>query len=178
METLTKTKWAIDATHSEVQFKIKHLMISTVTGNFQKFAAQVESEGDNFENIKISFTADADSISTGNEQRDGHLKSADFFDVAQFPHITFKATSYKKAGDAYELVGDLTLHGVTKSVKLGVEFGGIAKDGYGNTKAGFEVTGKINRKEFGLQWGALTEAGGAVVSDEVKIHAQIQLVKQ
>jgi polyisoprenoid-binding protein YceI len=173
METLTKTKWAIDATHTQIEFKVKHLMLTTVTGSFQKYAAEIEADDDTFNRASINFLADVNSISTGNEQRDGHLKSPDFFDAAAFPEIKFTATKFESG----KLTGNLTIKDVTKLVTLDVELNGIAKDPWGQTKAGFEITGKISRKEFGLKWNALTEAGGAVVSDEVKIHAQVQLVK-
>ena len=178
-ETVTATTWAIDPTHSEVQFKVKHLVISTVTGSFGQFEGQVETVGDDFTDAKITFSADIDSISTGVEQRDGHLKSADFFDAEQFPKLTFTSTSVTKTGDdTYNVVGDLTMHGVTKSVPLKVEYGGQMQDFYGQTKAGFEISGTLKRKEFGLTWDGVTEAGGVVVSDDVKLVMNIQVVKQ
>ncbi|MEI9933341.1 MAG: YceI family protein [Ferruginibacter sp.] len=174
------TNWAIDPTHSEVQFKVKHLMITTVTGSFNIFKASVQTEGEDFKKAKISFTADVDSISTGNADRDGHLKSPDFFDTAKFPEIKFVETKVENVDNdgSYELYGDLTLHGVTKNIKLDIEFGGVVKDPYGNTKAGFTINGKISRKDFGLTWNAATETGGVVVSDDVRIAAEIQLIKQ
>ena len=174
------TNWIIDPTHSEVQFKVKHLMITTVTGSFNIFSASVQSEGEDFSKAKISFAADVDSISTGNVDRDAHLKTADFFDTATYPQLTFVATKYENVDNdgSYELYGDLTLHGITKNIKLDVEFGGVVKDPYGNIKAGFTINGKINRKDFGLTWSAVTEAGGIVVSDEVRIASEIQLIKQ
>jgi polyisoprenoid-binding protein YceI len=173
-----KTKWTIDPMHSEVTFKIRHLVISNVSGSFQKFSAEAETEDDNFETAKIHFSADAGSITTGTEQRDGHLKSADFFDIEKFPTVDFVSSSLTKtSGDEYKLKGDLTMHGITKPVELNVEFGGVGKDGYGNIKAGFEVSGKINRKDFGLTWNMATEAGGVVVSEEVKISANVQFAK-
>ncbi|MEO6541170.1 MAG: YceI family protein [Ferruginibacter sp.] len=175
----TKT-WALDLTHSEVQFKIKHLMITNVTGSFDIFTVTAETEGEDFTKARLSFTADVASISTNNEQRDEHLKSADFFDVATFPKINFIATKTENVDSdgSYELYGDLTIRDVTKNVKLAVEFGGVVKDPYGNTKAGFTINGKINRKDFGLTWNAVTEAGGVVVSDEVRIACEIQLIEQ
>eukprot|EP01037_Dinobryon_pediforme_P000927 gene927-934_t len=149
--------------HSEVQFKVKHLVISTVSGFFKSFEGSLETESDDFENAAISFALDIDSIDTNQTQRDEHLKSPEFFDAAQFPQITFKSTSFKKTGDdEYALVGDLTIKGVTKTVTLDAEFGGSTDDFYGNTKAGFEVTGKINRKDFGLTWDGVTEAEAAL----------------
>lgn len=175
----TKT-WSLDPTHSEVQFKIKHLMITNVTGSFDIFNISAETEGEDFTKAKISFTADVDSISTNNEQRDGHLKSADFFDVEKFPQIKFTATKADSVDNdgSFDLYGDLTIHGITKNVKLSVEFGGVVKDPYGNTKAGFTINGKINRKDFGLTWNAVTEAGGVVVSEDVRIMAEIQLIEK
>ena len=175
----TKT-WVIDPMHSELQFKIKHLMITNVTGSFDIFQASVETENEDFSKAKISFTADVDSLSTGNEQRDGHVKSADFFDAATFPKITFVTTRSENVDSdgSYELYGDLTIRDITKNVKLSVEFGGVVKDAYGNTKAGFTINGKIHRKDFGLVWDGVTEAGGVILSDEVKIISEIQLIEQ
>ncbi len=179
METQLATKWVIDPTHSEVQFKIKHLMVSTVTGLFGQFEGELEMAGDDFEDAQISFSADIASISTGNEQRDGHLKSPDFFDAPQFPKLTFESTSMKKTGDdTYSIQGNLTMHGVTKPVTLKAEYGGQMVDFYGQTKAGFEVTGILKRKEFGLTWDGVTEAGGVVVSDDVRLILNIQVTKQ
>jgi polyisoprenoid-binding protein YceI len=179
METQTATKWSIDPMHSEVQFKVKHLVISTVTGSFQNFEGTVETEGDDFTDAKINFSLDVNSIDTNQEQRDGHLKSAEFFDAEKYPHITFESTSVtKEDDDNYKLTGNFTIKGVTKPVTLQVEHGGIAADFYGNTKAGFEVTGKINRKDFGLTWDGVTEAGSIVVGEDIKLSANIQLAKQ
>lgn len=174
------TNWVIDPTHSEVHFKVKHLMITNVTGSFNIFGASVQTEGEDFSKAKITFTADIDSIDTGNKDRDGHLKSADFFDAAKFPQIKFTETKVESVDNdgSYEIYGDLTLHGVTKNIKLEAEFGGVVKDPYGNTKAGFTINGKINRKDFGLTWNAPTETGGVVVSEDVRIAAEIQLIKQ
>lgn len=178
-EATIATTWVIDPTHSEVQFKIKHLVISTVTGSFGQYEGRVETYGNDFTDATISFSADINSISTSNEQRDGHLKSADFFDAEQFAKLTFTSTSLTKTGDdTYALVGDLTIRDVTKSVPLKVEYGGQMQDFYGQTKAGFELTGTIKRKEFGLTWDGVTEAGGVVVSDDVKLVMNIQVVKQ
>ena len=176
--TATASKWAIDPMHSEIEFKAKHLMITTVTGRFKEFSATVESENDDFSDAQISFSAAIDSISTGNEHRDGHLKSDDFFAADKFPTLSFKSTSFKKDGDDYKLIGDLTIRDITKQVTFDVEYSGIQNDPYGNTKAGFELIGKIKRKEFGLMWDTVTEAGGIVVSDDIKIACNIQLVKQ
>ncbi|MCA0231339.1 MAG: YceI family protein [Bacteroidetes bacterium] len=176
---MATSTWVIDPTHSEVQFKVKHLVISTVTGSFKSFEGSVQTEGDSFDGASIQFTADVNSIDTNMEQRDGHLKSADFFDAENFPTLSFASTSFvQKGDDEFTLTGDLTLRGVTKSISLAVNYGGQMVDFYGNTKAGFELTGKINRKDFGLNWGAVTEAGGVVVSDEVKLNFNIQVAKQ
>lgn len=172
-------KWTIDPAHSEVLFKVKHLMITTVTGYFKKFDLQVETVSEDFATAhKIAFTADVNSIDTNNAQRDAHLKSADFFDAEKYNQLTFTGKTYADSGDEATLTGDLTIRGITKPVTLKVDFGGIVVDPYGNTKAGFTVAGKISRKEFGLTWGAVTEAGHVVVGDEIKIHAEVQLIKE
>ena len=172
-------QWKLDPTHSEVQFKVKHLMITTVTGYFKQFDLEVETEGDDFTKAsRIEFTADINSIDTNNQQRDTHLKSADFFDAESHGQLKFVGNRYETNGDEGQLHGDLTIRGVTKPVTLIVEFGGIVVDPYGQTKAGFTVNGKISRKEFGLLWSAVTEAGQVVVSDDIRILCEIQLVKQ
>jgi polyisoprenoid-binding protein YceI len=172
-------KWKIDPAHSEVQFKVKHLMITTVTGYFRKFDLEVETGSEDFATAtKSVFTADINSIDTNNEQRDTHLKSADFFNEAETPQIRFEGTKYDISGDNGKISGNLTIRGVSKPVTVDVDFGGIVVDPYGQTKAGFTVSGRISRKEFGLTWGAVTEAGQVVVSDEVRLHAEIQLIKQ
>ena len=176
---MSTTTWALDPAHSEIQFKVKHMMISTVSGEFVQFDASIETEGDDFTQAKVKFNADVNSISTKNEQRDGHLKSEDFFDVAKHPELTFESTGLNQAGDGqYTLSGNLTIKGVTQPVTLDVEHTGVIKDPYGNNRAGFEVMGKINRKDFGLTWHQLTETGGLIVSDEVRIFANVEFVKQ
>lgn len=170
--------WTIDPAHSEIGFKVKHLVISTVSGKFNSFEGKLVGDIEDFTNTKIYFTADIDSIHTGNDQRDGHLKSADFFDSAAHPKLTFESTSIEKKGDDYKVNGNLTLKGITKPVSLNAEFGGVEKSLYGQTVAGFEVTTKINRRDFGLTWNAVTEAGGVVVGDEVKLAANLELIKQ
>ena len=175
--TLAATKWGIDTTHTEVQFKVKHLVIATVTGFFKKFSGQVESETEDFDGAQVTFSLDVNSIDTNQADRDAHLKSPDFFAAAEYPTTDFSGVLHKLNGDAYQLSGDLTMRGTTKPVTLAVEFGGIMVDPWGNTKAGFEINGKINRKDFGLNWNALTEAGGMVVSEEVKIHINAELAK-
>ncbi|GAC1380260.1 MAG: YceI family protein [Ginsengibacter sp.] len=171
-------KWTVDPAHSEIHFKIKHLVISTVSGSFKTFSGEVESDKEDFTDAKVTGRIEVNSISTNQEQRDAHLKSADFFDAENYPEITFQSKSLSKEGTNYKLTGDLTIRGISKQVTFDVEFGGGALDLYGQTKAGFDVTGKINRQDFGLKWSALTEAGGLVVSDEVKIEMSIQLTKQ
>jgi polyisoprenoid-binding protein YceI len=172
-------QWKIDNSHSEILFKVKHLMISTVTGYFKNFNLEVETETKDFNTAKrIEFTADIDSIDTNNAQRDTHLRSADFFNAEAFNQLQFIGTKYEANEDGATLQGNLTIRDITKPVKLNVEFGGIVVDPYGQTKAGFTVNGKISRKEFGLTWNAVTEAGSVVVSDEIKIHAEVQLIKQ
>ncbi len=171
--------YVIDPTHSEIVFKIRHLMISNVTGHFTKFSGKMESSKDDFTDAEIDFEADIASIDTKNEQRDGHLKTGDFFDAAQYPKLTFKSTSFEKqGGEIYKLNGNLTLHGVTKPVTFSAEAGGAAKDMYGNARIGFEITGSLHRKDFGLEWNAPLETGGVVLSDEVKLQLNIELIKQ
>jgi polyisoprenoid-binding protein YceI len=170
-------KWKVDPAHSEIQFKVKHLMITTVTGYFKKFDLEVETETEDFDTTKkIQFTADINSIDTNNEQRDTHLKSADFFDAAAHPYLRFSTEGYSSSGDM--LQGDLTIRGITRPVAFEVDFAGTVVDPYGQTKVGLSLDGKLSRKDFGLVWNAVTEAGQVVVSDEVKIHAEVQLVKQ
>lgn len=177
MET-TKTKWAIDPYHTEIIFKVKHLVISTVTGKFEKFDGMVFTDGDDWNGAKVEFSADISSISTGVSDRDNHLKSADFFDAANHPKLTYKSASFKKTGDdEFLMSGDMTIRGTTRPLELKVEFGGIMKDPYGNIKAGFELSGKLNRKEFGLHWNAVTEAGGMVVADEIRLALNVELAK-
>jgi polyisoprenoid-binding protein YceI len=179
MSTATLTQWKLDPTHSEIQFKVKHLVITTVTGQFNEFEASFESLKDDFSDASISFSANIASIDTNNAQRDAHLKSPDFFDADNHPTLSFAGKGLNKTGEGtYTLTGDLTIRGITKEVTLNVEFGGEMVDPYGQHKAGFEVSGKISRKEFGLLWSYTTEAGGAVVSDEVRIVASVQFVKQ
>ncbi len=178
LNTMATTKWVLDPMHSEVQFKVKHLVISTVTGSFKTFEGALETENEDFSGATVEFSLDVNSIDTTQAQRDEHLKSAEFFDAASFPKISFKSTSFTKDGDDYKLDGHLTIKDVTKPVTFTVEHGGIAGDFYGNTKAGFEVTGKINRKDFGLTWDGVTEAGSIVVGEDIKLIANIQFAKQ
>ena len=171
--------WNIDTAHSEIGFKVKHLMISTVRGLFSSFEGAISAEDESFDNGQISFSADVSSIDTKNAQRDGHLKSADFFDAENFPKLTFSSTSVKNVGDNnLEITGDLTMRGVTKSVSLNASVTGVVKGMDGAKVAGFEISGKINRSEFGLVWNAPLETGGVVVSDSVTIEALIEAKEQ
>jgi polyisoprenoid-binding protein YceI len=171
---MNNTNWTIDNTHSEIAFKVKHMMISTVTGHFEDFEANAKTDGDNFNNAMIAFSAKTNSINTKNNDRDTHLKSDDFFNSEQYPEMTFVSKSF--TGE--QLIGDLTIRDVTKEITLNAELNGIAVDPYGQTKAGFEIKGEINRKDFNLTWSAVTEAGSIVVSDKVKLVIDIQFIKQ
>lgn len=166
------TKWNLDPSHSEITFKVRHMMISNVKGEFKNFNVDLESEDENFKNVKASASIDTSSISTNNTDRDNHLKSAEFFNAEAHPQITFETDSLND-----DVTGNLTINGVTKPVKLDVDFGGINVDPWGQTKAGFSFEGKINRSDFGLNWNAALEAGGVMVSDEVKIAGELQFVK-
>ncbi len=176
---MESTRWVIDPSHSEIQFKIKHMMITTVTGSFKEFSSEVETDGEDFSTARIRFEASAASVFTNSEQRDGHLRSADFFDAEKYPKLIFVSESLKPNGDdEWQLTGNLTIRDITRPVKLAVEFGGLGKDPWGNTKAGFSLSGKINRKDWGLNWNAALEAGGVLVSDEVRIIAEVQYGRQ
>lgn len=171
---MNNTNWTIDSTHSEIAFKVKHMMISTVTGHFEDFEANAKTDGDNFNNAEIAFSAKTSSINTKNNDRDTHLKSDDFFNSEKFPEMKFVSKSF--TGE--QLIGDLTIRDVTKEITLDAELNGIAVDPYGQTKAGFEIKGEINRKDFNLTWSAVTEAGSIVVSDKVKLVIDVQFIKQ
>jgi polyisoprenoid-binding protein YceI len=172
------TNWTIDNAHSVIGFKVRHMMISNVTGTFVDFSATATTEGADFSTANFTFRAGINSINTGVADRDGHLKSADFFDAENFPDLTFTSTSVSKINDEeLEIKGDLTIRGVSKEVKLKGEFNGIAVDPYGQTKAGLAIIGKIKRSEFGLIWSAVTEAGSIVVGDEITLNSEIQFVK-
>lgn len=180
MSTTEKTKWALDPSHSEIAFKVKHLMITNVKGVFKDFSASVTTTGGDFTTSEIEFSLNPASVDTGAADRDNHLRSADFFDVEKYGRLSFSGKKAEKAnGDGnYLLHGDLTIKDVTKPVKLNVEFAGVAKDPWGNEKAGYTITGKIHRKDFGLNWNAALEAGGVLVSEDVTISCDVQLVKQ
>jgi polyisoprenoid-binding protein YceI len=176
MET---TKWVLDPMHSELGFKIKHLMIAHVSGSFNKFQIAVETENDDFTTARIQLTADINSIYTNNEQRDQHLLNSDFFEAAKYPELKFQSTRIEKINDGlFSLHGNLTMKGVTKPVTLNVEYSKIAKDPWGNARAGFMVTGKINRSEWGVNFNSVLESGGIGLSEEVKISSEVQLIKQ
>ena len=175
---MTTTTWSFDPAHSEVQFKVKHLVISNVSGSFKSFGGSVVTEGDDFETAKIEFFIDVQSIDTNQPQRDEHLRSGDFFEASAYPRITFESNSLKKvSGINYTLSGHLTMHGITQAVELNVEYGGVGKDSYGNIKHGFEVSGVIHRKEFGMVYNAVLEAGGLTIGEDIKITANVQVLK-
>lgn len=177
MENVTNAKWVLDPTHSELNFTVKHLMISNVKGEFKNFTAEIDKE--DFANGSVTVTVEASSLFTNNADRDNHLKSADFFDVDNHPSLTFNSTRFNKVDDdEYKLLGLLTIKGVSREISLNVEFGGINKDPWGNVKAGFSFSGKINRKDWGLNWNAALETGGVLVSDEVKISGEVQFARQ
>lgn len=175
---MATTKWAIDPTHSEIGFKVKHMMFTNVSGKFTSYDANITTEEDDFTQSNIAFSADINSIDTNNVDRDNHLKSADFFDAASNPKLTFVATSLTKKNDAYQLNGELTLRGITKTVQLEAEVSPAMKDPWGNTKIGFNINGKINRKDWGLNWNSALETGGVLVGEEVKLNIELQLLKQ
>ena len=176
---MSTNKWTLDQSHSEIQFKVKHLMISTVTGSFTNFSGTVKTQSDDFTTARIQFTAAIDSISTNNEQRDAHLKNGDFFDAEHHPVLSFESSRLEKIDDEnYKLIGTLTMRGTSKEVELNVEYGGITQDPWGNTRAGFSVTGKIDRQDFGVSFGAVTETGGLLLGNEVKISANVEFVKE
>jgi len=167
----------IDSSHSKIQFKVKHLMISNVLGSFKEFEGKASMVENDFSTTKVSMTIKSASIDTEAPDRDTHLKSADFFDVEKYPEIVFEGTKMiQKDEDNYELNGDLTIKGISKPIKLLVEYGGIMSDPWGNKKAGFSVTGDINRKDWGMVWNAALEAGGVLVADKVKILCDVEFL--
>ncbi len=176
MSTETNYRWTIDPAHSEIQFKVKHLMITTVTGSFKKFEGVVQAVKDTFENAQIAFTAEVASIDTGVEKRNAHLRSNDFFNAEQYPQLKFTSTSFTKMKDNhYLLKGNITIRETTQPIELTVVYGGRATDSNGNEIAGFEIAGQLSRKEFGLNWNGVTEVGGVVVADEVKLEMNVEL---
>ncbi|ATL42284.1 YceI family protein [Elizabethkingia sp. HX WHF] len=176
---MAKSIWAIDLTHSEIGFKVKHMMFTNVSGKFEEIYVNLENEDDHFETSDITFSAEVNSVNTGNLDRDNHLRSADFFDAEHYPKITFKSTAVKKINEGeFQILGDLTIKNVTQSIALDAEYSGLMKDPWGNTKTGLSINGKINRKDFGLTWNASLETGGVLVGEEIKLTAEIQLIKQ
>ena len=175
----SKIKWMIDPVHSEVAFKVRHLMISHVKGIFSDFEASIYTTGHDFMTAEIDFWLDPASVSTGSIERDAHIRSSDFFDVDRYKEITFISNSYETVDNdgSYEMYGDLTIKGITKRIKLDVEFGGITRDAWGMEKAGFTINGKINRKDWGLQWNTPLETGGVLISEDIRISCDIQLLK-
>jgi polyisoprenoid-binding protein YceI len=176
---MAKSTWTIDLTHSEIGFKVKHMMFTNVSGKFNTVEANIENEDDNFETSKINFSAEVHSVDTNNQDRDNHLKSADFFDVENFPKLSFVSTDILKVNDGeYKITGDLTIKDVTKNITLSTEYSGAMKDPWGNTKVGLSINGNINRKDFGLTWNSALETGGVLVGEDVKLVAEIQFIKQ
>lgn len=176
---MEKTKWNVDPIHSELGFKIKHLMISNVSGTFKKFQIQVETNGDDFSSAVIKVTAEINSISSNNEQRDHHLLASDFFEAEKYPQLTFQSSKVEKEDDdTFYVFGNLTMKGIAKPVKLTVQYSGITKDPWGGVRAGFDVSGKINRSDWGMTFNGPLETGGVILGEEVKIVGELQLVKQ
>lgn len=176
----TKTKWEFDPTHTEIAFKVKHMMITNVKGIFTEYNGSIYTTGDDFNTVEIDFWIDPASLETNTEQRNAHLKSADFFDIEHHKEITFTSNTIEKVDNdgSYELWGELTIKGITKKIKLDVEFGGVLKDPWGGERAGFTINGKINRKDWGLNWNTVLEAGGVLVGDTVNIACEVELVKK
>lgn len=179
-ETSTKTKWIVDPVHTLIQFKVKHMMITNVTGTFEKYEIEAETEGDDFLKSKILFRVETASVSTNDTSRDNHLRSSEFFDSEKYPNLTFVPTKFEIVDNdgSYEMYGNLTIRDITKEIKLDVEYGGVIKDPWGGERAGFTINGKINRKDWNLNWNVALEAGGILVSDDVRINCEVQLVKQ
>lgn len=176
---MTTTKWILDPSHSEIQFKVRHLMVSYATGRFTQFNATVETNGDDLTTAKVKFTADVHSISTDNEQRDAHLKNSDFFDAENHPELKFESNRLEKISeDEYKVYGTLTMRGISKEIVLQAEYGGIMIDPWGNSRTGFSITGKINRKDFGVSFGMVSETGGVLLGDDVKISANVEFIKE
>ncbi len=176
---MATTKWILDPTHSEVGFKIKHLMITNVSGSFKDFHVIAETENNDFSSASIQATIEMDSIFTNNEQRDAHLRNSDFFEVSKYPKLIFQSTRIEKIDDdTFQVYGDMTLKGITKPIKLNVEYSGVTKDPWGSERAGFSITGKLNRNDWGVNFNGVLETGGLMLGEEVKIHSEIQLVKE
>ena len=177
MVTATVKKWTIDPAHSKILFKVKHLVVSTVTGTFDDFEGKIESTGDYFENASVTFSAKTESINTHNKDRDNHLRSDDFFGAQQYPFMKFESTAFHKIDECqYRVVGNLTMRNTTKEVELHAAYVGKTIDPYGKTKIAFEIIGQVNRKDFGLLWSAVTERGGMVVAEEVKLFLEVTAI--
>jgi polyisoprenoid-binding protein YceI len=175
----TNTTWIFDFSHSRIGFSVKHFGITQSDGLFKKFSGKIHTEKGDFSDVQVELSIETDSIETNDVQRDAHLRSPDFFEAEKFPVIVFKSTSIAKVSSGlYSLSGDLTIKGISKSASFDLEFTGIVpKDPFGNTKAGFLLTGKINRKDWGITWNAALDHGGVAVSEEVKIYCPVQLLK-
>ncbi len=175
---MAKTKWTLDPTHAEIHFKVRHMMVSWVTGSFKEFNAEVETEGEDFTTAKVNLTAEVNSINTNNEQRDAHLRNGDFFDAENHPQIKFTSSKLERLDEEnYQLEGVLTMRGTSKPVVLKAEFGGITTDPWGNIRTGFTVSGKINRKDFGVSFSMVSETGGILLGEDVTISANVEFVK-
>jgi len=175
---MASTTWALDPTHSEIGFKIRHLMISNVSGTFKNFKIEVKTENDDFSKASIKATIDVNSINTNNEARDGHLRNSDFFESEKYPELIFNSTKIEKVEDQTFVVhGDFTMKGITKPVKLNLEFNGIVNDPWGNERAGFLLTGKLNRSDWGINFNNVLDSGGVALGEEVKLNSEIELVK-
>ena len=176
---MSTTRWNIDNSHSEIHFKVKHLMVSWVTGSFKQFSATVETADEDISTAKVRFTADINSISTNNEQRDAHLKTGDFFEAEKYSHLIFESDKLEKINEEnYKVYGTLTMRGVSKKIILNAEYGGKTQDPWGNTRIGFSVSGKINRKDFGVSFSMISETGGILLGEDVTINANAEFVKQ
>lgn len=176
LDALTPGTWTIDPSHSSVGFVARHLMVSKVRGEFRSFSGTLTIAEDRLAS-SVQASVEMNSVSTGDDQRDGHLRTGDFFDTEQFPTMTFTSTAVRAAGDDFVLVGDLTIKGVTRSVEFELEFDGVSPDPWGGTRAGFSATTVINRKDFGLEWNVALDTGGVLVGDKVTITLDIQAVR-
>lgn len=176
---MAKVNWTVDTAHSEIGFTVKHMMFTTVRGSFKSFEATVSADPEDLTTAEIDFTVDVNSVDTRDEGRDTHLRSADFFHVEKTPKITFKASDTKKTGEhAYDMTGNLTILDITKPITFHVTYEGVGTNPWGAQVAGFTADATLNRKDFGLTWNAALETGGVLVSDQVKIHVELQASKQ
>jgi polyisoprenoid-binding protein YceI len=176
---MAKTVWAIDPTHSSIDFSVKHMMIANVKGTFHTFEAKVEADPEDLTTAGIEFNIDVNSIDTRNSDRDAHLRSADFFETEKYPSIHFVSKSIASKGDGeYDVTGDVSIRGITRTETFSVTFEGAGKDPWGNEKAGFSAKGKIKRSDYGLTYNAVLEAGGVLIGDDIKISLEIEGAKQ